>query len=150
LKHLYHGMALMRGQPWNPARALSSALTLKLDKTILEPGQTVRLHIGQLFQLDEKLEANLSGRISLLNASIEDKAPIKTLLNLDGAFTDFSLKPYDASIVVPSLADGKYRVEVSFAPQSGEPITKSASLRIAQGLERRVAAAKERVSNLES
>jgi predicted esterase len=150
LRHLYHGIALMRGQQWTPARALSSALTIKLDKTIVEPAQTVRLRIGQLFQLDEKLDGTVSGRILLFDASANDKAPLKTLLNLDGVFTDFSLKPYDASIVVPGLADGKYRVEVSFAPPSGDPITKSVSLRIAQGLEKRVAAAKERVTQLES
>src|ERR1044072_4416396 len=39
LKHLYHAMALMQGTEWTPSRALSSALTIKLDRTMLEPGQ---------------------------------------------------------------------------------------------------------------
>jgi hypothetical protein len=36
LKHLYHAMALMRGTAWTPARALGSALTVKLDRAMLE------------------------------------------------------------------------------------------------------------------
>src|SRR6185295_16966547 len=41
LKHMYHAMAIMRGNQWTPARALSSALTMKFDRAMLEPGQTV-------------------------------------------------------------------------------------------------------------
>src|SRR5688572_22435514 len=55
LKHLYHAMALMRGAEWTPARALSSALTVKVDRAMLDPGDTVSVKIGQIFELDEKL-----------------------------------------------------------------------------------------------
>ena len=54
LKHLYHAMALMRGAEWTPARALGTAITVKLDRAMLDPGDPVAIRIGQLFALDEK------------------------------------------------------------------------------------------------
>src|ERR1700675_3185358 len=54
LKHLYHAMALMRGSEWTPARALGSALTVKLDRAMLDPGDAVAIRIGQMYTLDEK------------------------------------------------------------------------------------------------
>src|SRR6185503_11503147 len=57
LKHLYHAMALMRGAEWTPARELGSAITVKLDRAMLDPGDRVAIRIGQMFSLDQKLNA---------------------------------------------------------------------------------------------
>jgi len=66
LKHLYHAMSLMRGVAWTPARALASAITVKLDKSMLDPGDKVTIKVGQIYVLDEKITTKLTGSISLL------------------------------------------------------------------------------------
>ena len=43
MKHLFHGLAIMRGQEWTAARELGQSLTIKPDRVILEPGQSVAL-----------------------------------------------------------------------------------------------------------
>jgi predicted esterase len=149
LKHMYHGMALMRGQAWTAERALYAALVIKTDRTIAEPSQTIRVHIGQLFQIDENIGGNVSGRIALLPAKADDKTPpLKVLQGLDAVFTDFSSKPFDAIVECPDVQDGNYRLEVRFTG-SGDPVTKSIVLRVERGLSARVAAAKERAGRLE-
>src|SRR5215216_7557375 len=82
LKSFYHAMAIMRGTEWTPARALSSALTLKIDKAMLEPGQPVVVKLGQIFQLDEKLEGKLSGSIALTKLTGDER--LKELKALEG------------------------------------------------------------------
>src|SRR5262247_3858400 len=59
LKHLYHAMSVMRGVAWTPARALGSAITVKLDKAMLDPGDKVTIRVGQIYALDEKLNTKL-------------------------------------------------------------------------------------------
>src|SRR5262249_42957896 len=65
LKHLYHAMALMRGMEWTPARALNSAVTVKLDRAMLDPGESVPIKFGQIYALDEKINSKVTGFISL-------------------------------------------------------------------------------------
>src|ERR1700675_1058466 len=65
LKHLYHAMALVRGNEWAPARALGTAMTVKLDRQMLDPGETVSLRVGQLFSLDERPAGKLAALITL-------------------------------------------------------------------------------------
>jgi hypothetical protein len=87
LKHLYHAMALMRGTEWTPARALGSAITIKLDRAMLDPGDKVAIRIGQMYALDQKLNAKLNGSISLLRLRGEET--IKDLKALDALEPDF-------------------------------------------------------------
>src|SRR5437764_6422164 len=37
LKDLMHGMAVVRGTQWTPMTALGAALTMKLDRAVVEP-----------------------------------------------------------------------------------------------------------------
>jgi len=60
LKHLYHAMALMRGAEWTPARALGSAITVKLDRAMLDPGDKLVIRISQMYALDEKVSRLLA------------------------------------------------------------------------------------------
>src|SRR6185295_10060433 len=99
LKHLYHGMAVMRGQPWTPARAFGSALTVKLERAVIEPSQTLGVDLSQLFSLDEKLDGKLGGTISLLKLQGDD--PIKVLKTLDPFDQDLILHPSKVQVSVP-------------------------------------------------
>ncbi|HXI92338.1 MAG TPA: hypothetical protein VNO24_20205, partial [Blastocatellia bacterium] len=94
LKHLYHAMALMRGAEWTPARALGSALTVKLDRAMLDPGDTVAIRIGQMYALDETLKAKLAGSISLLKFRGDET--VKDLKTLDSIDPDFISHPVSA------------------------------------------------------
>ncbi len=148
LKHMYRGMALMRGEEWTPAKAFAASLTVKVERAMLEPSQPVSVHIGQLFQLDEKVSGNVSGGIAL--KADETAPPIKMLQSLDGPLADYYAKPYDASLMIPDVADGNYRISVSFKPAAGDAVTKSIPIRIERGLAAKVAAAKKKAAGIES
>src|SRR5215211_1150352 len=38
LRHYSHAMAILRNQPWTPARALGAALQIKPDRVVVDPG----------------------------------------------------------------------------------------------------------------
>ncbi|HKG98015.1 MAG TPA: hypothetical protein VKA97_09390, partial [Pyrinomonadaceae bacterium] len=99
LKHMYHGMAVMRGMDWTPERALASALTLKLDHIMLEPGQPVEVKMGQIYALDEKLKVKLDGTIALLKMTGDQ--PVKELKAISNIEPDFITQPFAAQITVP-------------------------------------------------
>src|SRR5205807_1157718 len=72
LKHLYHAMALMRGVEWTPLRALGTAVNVKLDRQLVDPGENVSVRVGQLFALDEKPSGKLDVSIALLKMKGDD------------------------------------------------------------------------------
>src|SRR5258708_31075559 len=87
LKHLYHAMALMRGNEWTPARALSAAVTVKLDRQMLDPGETVSLKVGQIFSLDEKPTDKQTVKIALVKMKGDEL--VKDLKTIDAVDADF-------------------------------------------------------------
>ena len=149
LKNLYHGMAVMRGQPWTPARAFGSALTVKPERAVIEPSQTLSVDLSQLFSLDEKLDGKLSGTISLLKLQGDD--PIKVLKTLDPFDQDLILHPSKVQVSVPDVPDGNYRLSVRIQPpgDGAEPIVKNSTVHIEKGLVSQIAAAKARSRNIE-
>lgn len=148
LKRYFQAMALMRDEKWTPARALSSALTLKLDRTILEPGQAFKLKLGQLFALDQKPEGKLSGSIALAKPSGQDT--VKQLKQLNQIEPDFLARPLTIDITAPDVEDGSYRLTLALKANSGETITKSATIRIERGLAARVSTLKGRIARLKA
>ena len=148
LKHLYHGFALMRGQPWTPARALGGAAIIKVDRAMLEPGQSFALRVTQIYSLDEKLEGELTGSIGL--AKLGADGPAKELKALTGVTADFIAKPLVAELVAPEIEPGNYRLTLSLQPPKGEPITKTVTVHIERGLAAQVAALKQRAAKLEA
>ena len=94
LKQMYHGIALMRGQAWTPERALASALTVKLDRALLEPGQAFTMRIGQLYALDEKLAGALTGSLALTPMTSAER--LKEWNPLAGVSGDFSAQPLES------------------------------------------------------
>lgn len=147
LKHFYHAMAIMRGTEWTPARAFASAITLKLDKTMLEPGQPVGMKVGQIFSLDEKLEGKLTGSVALMKMTGDER--LKELKTIDALDADFTARPFATEILVPEVAPGNYRISLKLQAGAGEPIVKNATVHIERGLAAQVAAAKARAAKLE-
>src|SRR6185295_11105672 len=108
LKHFYHAIALMRGDEWTPARALSSALTIKLDRTMLEPGQPVEVRLGQIYSLDEQPDGKLAGAIALMKIGSDER--VAELKALDGVEPDFIAHPFAGRVVMPEVEAGNYRM----------------------------------------
>ncbi|HWN98569.1 MAG TPA: hypothetical protein VNS63_04800 [Blastocatellia bacterium] len=104
LKHMYHAMALMRGAEWTAARALGSALTVKLDRSMLDPGETVSVRIGQIFALDEKPAGKLAASIPLLKMKGDEV--VKELKTVEGLDPDFIAHPLSAEVAVPEVEAG--------------------------------------------
>jgi predicted esterase len=146
LKHYYHAMAIMRGTEWTPARAFSSSLTLKMDKTMLEPGQSAGLKLGQIFPLDEKLEGKLTGSVALMKMSGDER--LKELKTIDGFEPDLIAHPFAAEILVPEVLPGNYRVSLKLQVAGGEPVVKNATVHIERGLAAQAAAEKARASKI--
>jgi predicted esterase len=149
IKHYLHAMAIMRNAEWTPARALSSALTLKLDRAIVEPVQTIRLQLGQMFALDEKIEPKLAVTIDLNR--MQGNETIKTLKTANGIESDFIAHPATIEVTVPDVEAGNYRLSVTLSyAGAAEPITKTATVHIERGIASRFAEAKERTAKLEA
>jgi predicted esterase len=148
LKHLYHAMAILRGTQWTPARALSSALTMKFDRAMLEPGQTVEVKFGQIYALDENFAGKLAGSLALMKLTGEER--LKELKTLDGVEPDFIAHPLTAQITVPEIATGNYRVMLKLQVDGGDPVTRTATVHIERGLGAQVQAAKARMTRLEA
>ena len=147
LKHLYHAMALMRGAEWTPARALGSAITVKIDTAMLDPGDKVAIRIGQLYALDEKVSAKLAGSISLLK--LRGDEAVKDLKILDSIDPDFIAHPLSADVVVPDVEAGNYRVSVRIQIAGGDPIVKNTTVHIERGLASDFGAAKARAAKIQ-
>ncbi|MBI3651007.1 MAG: prolyl oligopeptidase family serine peptidase [Acidobacteria bacterium] len=149
LKHLTHAMTILRGQPWTPARALNAALTVKPERAIVEPDDLVRLRLGQIFSLDEKFTAKLSGTIELLPMTSNEA--LKILKTMDGLNADFATQATVIEVTVPEVPAGNYRLSLTFKYEgAAEPITKTATLHIERGLAARFAAAQARAAQLEA
>lgn len=147
LKHLYHAMALMRGVEWTPARALGSAVTVKLDRAMLDPGDAVAIRIGQMFALDEKLNAKLAASISLLK--LKGDETVKDLKILDSLDPDLIAHPVSTEVLVPDVEAGNYRVAVRIQIPGGEPIVKYTTVHIERGLAADFGAAKARAAKVQ-
>ncbi|PYT05097.1 MAG: hypothetical protein DMF60_13150 [Acidobacteria bacterium] len=148
LKHLYHAMALMRGAEWTPARALTSALTIKLDRAMVDPGDTVAVRIGQMFALDEKVSGKLIATVSLLKLKGEET--VKELKSFDSLDPDFIAHPFSAEVVTPDVETGNYRIAVQIKSIGGEPIMKYATVHIERDLAKQFAEARARAAKIEA
>jgi predicted esterase len=148
LKHLYHGIALMRGQAWTPQRALAGALTLKLDRAMLEPGQPFTVRIGQIYALDEKFEGKLTGSIALMKMKGDER--LKEWNTLESVDADFTTQPLESKILAPEVETGNYRLSLRLQPASGEPIVKMTTVHVERGLAAQVAMLKQRAAKLEA
>jgi len=136
--HYHHAMALLRGQAWTPARALETALQLKTDRVVYDPGDVLRVQITQIFALENPMTGKLSGSLAL-------NRELKSFAELPGDFYD---RPFMIEAVIPEIVDNTYRMTLTLTPSNGEPIVKSATIRIARGATAQAAALKARVASV--
>lgn len=150
LKHLYHAMALMRGNDWTPANALTSALTLKLSSVVLEPGKSVTIRLTQMYALDEPLQGKLNGAIQIVSADQPNQ--VKASKPIGPIDPDFISQPFTTEMTIPEIADGNYRISIRLeTPDSkANTIAKNTAVRIERGLEAKVTAAKARAAKTEA
>ncbi|MGH9799820.1 MAG: hypothetical protein ACRD82_05595, partial [Blastocatellia bacterium] len=133
VKHMSHGMALMRNQAWTPAAALTTGTQAKLDNAIFDPGDRVKMTLTQIYTLDEAVEGKLKGALSIAVTKDGKQETLKELKQLADVEADF-IKPLSIESAIPDLPDGNYEIVVKLFPKSGEEIYKSNSIRIARGV----------------
>jgi predicted esterase len=148
LKHMYHAMALMRGTEWTPLLAFGSAVTVKLDRLMLDPGDSVAVKIGQIFSLDEKPSGRLAVSISLLKMRGDEV--VRELKTVEGLDPDFIASPFSTQVSMPEVETGNYRVAVHLKVAGGDPITKHTTVHIERGLAAGFVAAKSRATKVEA
>ena len=157
LKHLLHGMALMRKQEWTPRRALETALQLKLTKFIYDPGDVARVRVTQAFALDEPLPGKLTLTLALAHPGTESQPPSasavsatpppvqKELKTLKDVAPDFS-KEMLLEAALPQAGDGNYQLLLKLTPAEGAPIIKPISIRIERDLNNKANQLKARIA----
>src|SRR6185503_10377631 len=150
LKHLYHAMALMRGTNWSPASALTSALTIKVDRVVLEPGKSVTIRLVQMYTLDEPLQGKLTGAIQIVSAG--QPTQVKASKPIGPIAADFSAQPLITEMTIPELPDGNYRISIKLetADAKADSIAKNTTVHIERGLDAKVTAAKARAAKTEA
>ncbi|HKP10984.1 MAG TPA: prolyl oligopeptidase family serine peptidase, partial [Blastocatellia bacterium] len=148
LKHYYHGIALMRGNEWTPSRAMSSALTMKVDRAVVEPGEAISIKLGQIFALDQKLEGKLSGSVALLN--IKGDEPVRATRAVENLEPDFTTSPASIELRAPEIEDGNYRLTLKLQAAAGEPILKTVVVHIERGLKAEAARASARIAKVKA
>lgn len=149
IKYLTQAMAVVRDQPWTWARALTAALTVKPDRALVEPAETVRLHLGQIFALDEKPQTPLVATVELL--PLQGNEALRALKTVEAVTPDFLAQPKIIDVQIPDVEAGNYRLSVTLKPTGAtESVNKSVTLHIERGLAAKFKAAEERATKLEA
>ncbi len=149
LKNYYHAIVLLRGSSWTPEAALSTALTLKAERVVIEPLSSLCLHLGQIFSLDEKLPDKISGSVELL--AMQGNESLKTLKIIEPLEADFFVNPALIEMTVPEVKTGKYRLAVKLKSGPGtQPLTKTVTIHIESGLEVSLKTVKARAAKIEN
>lgn len=138
IKHLSHGIALMRNQAWSPENELAASLVVKADRLLLDPGDSVRLALSQIYTPDGRIEGKLGGTLALAQSRSGRQEPVAQLSTLGEMAPDFS-KPVALEAKIPDLADGNYQLVLTLKPAAGEALVKTLGIRIARGLNARAA-----------
>jgi predicted esterase len=149
IKHLSHASAVLRGQQWTPVRALTTALTMKPNRAVVEPAENVQLQLGQIFSMDEESDAKLNGTVELLPAQGTDA--LKTLKTVEGIAADFTAHPASIEISIPDVPPGNYRLSLTLKfTDTAELVNKTALIHIERGLPVKFKAAKEEALKIEA
>jgi predicted esterase len=148
LKHYYKAITLMRGGQWTPTLALTLALTLELDRVVLEPRQTFRVKLSHSFPLDEKPK----GKFSLIAALLKVKGDelVKVIKKIDSANSDFFAHPLTMEFVVPEVEDGNYRIAIFIRGRTGERLIRHEAISIVHDLSARIKAVRSRAEKIEA
>ena len=131
LKHMTHGLALMQNRAWTPVIALTEGTVVKLEQSVFDPGDKVKVTLSQIFTLDEPVDGKLKGALSIAVTKNGKQETLKELKPLADIEADFS-KPLVMEATIPDLPDGNYEIVVKLSPKNDELLYKSNSIRIAR------------------
>ncbi len=149
MKHLTRATFVLQGQKWTPTLELFSALTMKLDRAVVEPSEKLHLQLRQISSLDEKTDAKLVGTVELL--PLQTNEPIKTLKSVEGISTDFIAHPTSIELSVPEVPAGNYRLLLTLKYVGEEAkVSKYATLHIERGLAAKFQAGKDLAAKIEA
>jgi predicted esterase len=149
IKHYSHAMALLRKQEWTPLRALNTALQIKLDKLIYDPGETARLKLTQIYTLDEPLPGKLSLTLTLAQTREGKQQTVKELKTLNEVAADFT-KETALDVALPLVPVGNYQLVLALTPKEGEPLKRPTTIRIEHELNAKANQLKARIAAIRS
>jgi predicted esterase len=149
IKHLSQASVILRGQSWTAACALSSALTVKLNRAVLEPAETAQLQLGQIFSLDDKSDVALKATVELFPMQgTESPITLKTVVNISAGVL---VPPASIPVSIPDVPPGNYRLSLTLQfADAAEPVNKTAVVHIERGLAAKFKAAKEEALKIEN
>lgn len=137
LRHLHHGMMLIRGGEWTPAASLGASLVLEADHAVWEPGQKIQLRMKRLYAPDEGAPQAIDGSILLRRGTSGE-------LIQAGSWKIEGETPA-VTITVPEGVTGRWRLEVAVPPL---PQPKLMNVAIEPGLRSRVEKLDARIAKL--
>lgn len=142
-RDMRHAITVLSGKEWTPALAWTTALSLKSDHSILEPGQTVSLTLTQSFKLDQPLTQRPYATVYL--TSFYSEQPRTILKTFDRLDPDFSAQPFTFTVRIPNTPDGAYRLIVEFTDLG----SKNVPVRILRDVMPGVIATRARIAKLD-
>jgi predicted esterase len=144
VKEYQHAMALLRNDSWTPEKAWALALTMKPEHSVVDPGQTFMVKVGQRFALDQPVAVHPFAFVNLLPA--EGEQPRVLMKTFDHLAPDFTDKPLAFTVTIPNTGNGLYRISIDFEKVA----TKTAPIAVARGVMAGVAKAKLRVAKIDA
>lgn len=144
VKHLSHGLALMRNQPWTPLHALNTALQVKTDRRVFDPGDPVRLKLSQIFTLDDPVPGKVALALALTQMRDGARTTVKELKTMPDVTADFS-KELTLDAVLPQTDAGNYQLLLTLTPKEGDAVNKPLSVRIERNLNAEAELLKKRI-----
>jgi predicted esterase len=142
-KDMKHAISLLNGMDWTPRLAWTTAVSLKADHSILEPGQVVSLTVSQSFPLDEPLAQHPYATVYL--TPFYSEQPRTVLKTFDHLNPDFSKTPLTFTVRVPNTSDGSYRLLMEFT----ELGSKNVAVRVLRDVMPGVAATRAHIAKLD-
>jgi predicted esterase len=149
MKHLSHGIALMRKQPWTPLDAFKAALTVKAERLIFDPGDTVSVKLGQMYALDEPVADPIKVTMELKRTREGKAETVKELKVLADSAADFTKGMMLEGALPTNLGDGTYQLVVAFTAKTGDAIVRPTTIRIQRDLLAQSKLLSQRIADLQ-
>jgi predicted esterase len=139
-----HALTLLRGDEWTPAKAWTTAVTIKPDHSVVEPGQQIALRVTQSFALEKPLTQKPFATVYLVPFFTDQ--PRVILKTFDRMNSEFDKEPLTFRVRIPGTPDGPYKIVVDF----DELGTKAAPVSVLNGVMAGVAKSKARIAKLDA
>lgn len=139
-----HALTLLRGDDWTPAQEWMTAVTVRPDHSVLEPGQQISLRLSQSFPLAKPLtQKPLATAYLVPFFNAEPRVILKTF---DHRSAEFDKEPFTFTVRIPGTPDGPYKVVIEFEGLG----SKSAPVSVLNGVMAGVAKSRARIARLDS